>query len=381
MFFPFFSDVLTAFFVVCAVLQIAYWLVVFRRVAFFEEKQRVDSEAPAVSIVICGRNEAENFQKNLPSILTQQYAGAFEVVVVNDASTDESQAILENLVEKYAHLRVLHLKEKTHIGKKAALSAGIAVANYPILLLTDADCQPQSAHWLSIMAHELGANDIGLGVSPYAEIARKTASEKFLNLFIRFEALWTAIQYLGFASIGQAYMGVGRNLIYRRKTYEAVGGFSQHAHIASGDDDLFVQNVVESKNKFKNISIILKPESFMVSEPKTRWKDYFTQKTRHFTTASHYSLRHKIGLGLLSFSHFGFYASFLALILLQISTIIAIFFFIMRMFVVLYFYDKICTRFRQQSLLKFVILLDAFFVFFYIAFAPALFIRTTQNWK
>jgi poly-beta-1,6-N-acetyl-D-glucosamine synthase len=171
-------------------------------------------------------------------------------------------------------------------------------------------------------------------------------------------------------------MGVGRNMIYRKSLYEKVGGFEKHKNLASGDDDLFV-NVAVSE---KNFSIILSPKTFLYSEPKTRWKSYFTQKNRHFTTATSYKLQSKIMLGGLSASHFFYFVTSVLALILKISTIFVLSFIVVRTVVIWFLYGKILLKFHDKPLIWRIPLLDTVYVLFYVVFTPALMIKT-QKWN
>ena len=372
--------ILKFLFVSSTLTQLGYWLFVFSKLAFYKKIKNTNQDAvktdllpnrPAnpVSIVICARNEAVNLEKNLPHILSQDY-GNYEVLVVNDASTDETEAILTAFQNRYANLKIRTISEKKIKGKKGSLAAGIEAAAHELLLLTDADCYPLSNQWLAGMVDGLKNKEIGLGYAPYKK------SDTLLNRFIRYETVWTATQYMGFALAGMPYMGVGRNMIYMKKMYKIANGFQKHEKIVSGDDDLFV-NAIITKNNFE---IILNPETFMYSEPHTQWIAYFTQKKRHFSTATHYTLKHQIILGMLSLSHFVHFVTAVWLLALKISTIFVICFIVIRWLTIFMFYGKILRKFRETDLLPSVLALDIVHVFFYIIFAPTLIFKS-QKWQ
>src|SRR5690606_21690610 len=129
----------------------------------------------------------------------------------------------------------------------------------------------------------------------------------FLNKLIRFETLMTAMQYFSWAKAGRPFMGVGRNLAYKREEWLNVRGFMDHMKVRSGDDDLFINQAA----KGKNTAVCFSPNSFTHSEPKKTFKEWFTQKRRHVSTSGHYKASDKIQLGL-------FYTTQLLFILLSI---------------------------------------------------------------
>jgi hypothetical protein len=131
-----------------------------------------------------------------------------------------------------------------------------------------------------------------------------------LNLLIRFETVFTAMQYFGMAVAGKPYMGVGRNLAYRKTVFFSNKGFASHSNLFSGDDDLFVNETSNSSN----VGIELHPESFTWSDAETTFKNWFLQKKRHLTTAPRYSFKTKFRLILENISRVLLLASFIYLL-------------------------------------------------------------------
>ncbi len=380
-----FNDLVFYAFTAASVVQFGFWLLVFSKLAFYrEEKSDFLSphwstarlaDAKPVSVIICARNESANLRQHLPKILNQDYPN-FEVVVVNDASTDDTEGVLREFQKTYSQLHVINVAKKTKAGKKGALAQGIEAAKNQWLLLTDADCYPLSNHWISGMMSALISKKIQIvfGYAPY-----ERCDNSFLNKLIRFETLWTATQYLSFALIKQPYMGVGRNLLYDKNLYVQANGFTSHADIPSGDDDLFVNQVVTQLN----FSLFLHEEASMFSLPKTTWKGYFTQKTRHFSVGTRYLLKHKILLGMVSLSHFFYFVTLFYLLYSNISTMFAAANVVTRMLLVWYIYIKISHRLREPQLSWWFPILDIVYVLFYLIFAPSLLILRTSsiNWS
>jgi cellulose synthase/poly-beta-1,6-N-acetylglucosamine synthase-like glycosyltransferase len=300
------TDLFLSALMLSALLQFFYWGFFYSRIAFYKEKRKNAKPCP-VSVVICAKDEGENLKKYLPSVLTQNYSD-YEVIVVNDCSEDNTAEILEEFEKKYPRLRTTTIKKDakfTH-GKKLALTIGIKAAKNEWLLMTDADCKPESQEWISsIQKNFTNDTSVVLGYGGYF------SGKGFLNNYIRNDALLVAIQYLSFAMTGLPYMGVGRNLAYRRSVFFDNKGFSSHAKLASGDDDLFV-NQIANKN---NTKVEISPESHTRTEAKKTFSEWAKQKRRHLTTGSHYNLRTKWLLGGELISRVFFYISFLVLII------------------------------------------------------------------
>src|SRR5690606_29597207 len=244
-----------------------------------------------VSVIICAKNEAENLRNFLPLILAQDHPD-FEVVVINDASTDETLDVLEEFEILDPKIKIVNVQnnEAFWANKKYALTLGIKKAKKPYLLFTDADCRPESDQWLQEMsAHFEDQKSIVLGYGGYLINTRSP-----LNKLIRFETLFTAIQYFSYATWGKPYMGVGRNLAYTSEEFFNQNGFAAHLHVRAGDDDLFVNGAA---NKM-NTALCLSPAGITRSVPKEDLKSWFRQKRRHVSIATHYKREHKLLLGL-----------------------------------------------------------------------------------
>jgi cellulose synthase/poly-beta-1,6-N-acetylglucosamine synthase-like glycosyltransferase len=298
-------------FCIITTIQITYYLLLFGKFSFSKIRNKNVGLLP-VSVIICAKNEASNLKKNLPYLADQEYS-EFEIVLVNDNSSDKSLEIMKNFQKEISavnkSVKVITIDKENAKGKKNALSIGIRASKFDHLLLTDADCKPISKNWIRQMSSCFSSEkSIILGYGPYRKIEYSV-----LNKIIRFETLFTAIQYFSYSITGMPYMGVGRNIAYKKKDFIEAKGFESHSEIISGDDDLFINEIANSQNT----EICFSKDSFTVSEPKTNFKAWIHQKRRHITTASHYKKTHKLLLGLFYISQFLFW--FLAVILLFLN--------------------------------------------------------------
>jgi cellulose synthase/poly-beta-1,6-N-acetylglucosamine synthase-like glycosyltransferase len=288
-----------------AAVQLIYYLLFYIAPGIFKQPQKSQA-SPPVTVIICARNEAGNLANFLPSVLEQDYP-EFEVIVVNDCSEDNSDDVLGKLLLKYPNLRISTITKDpkfTH-NKKFAQFIGIRAAANDILLFTDADCRPESPKWISHMVSGFtGETEFVLGYGGF------TAEKGLLNSYIRYDCMFIAMQYLGMAIRGIPYMGVGRNLAYRKDVFFRNKGFGIHNHVVSGDDDLFVNTNASGANTRVEFS----PESHTRSVPAATTGEWVKQKHRHLTTAKFYRFRDKFLLSLEPLSRMVFYTLFIILI-------------------------------------------------------------------
>lgn len=356
-----------------SLIQIFYYSWFFSRVAFFRKRTREKHQQHPVSVIICARDEDENLARNLPGVLVQQYPSSKEVIVVNDNSVDDSKFILQELKRTFKNLHVVELTQEAKLisGKKYPLSIGIREAKYEVLLLTDADCVPASEHWIQKMQDAYDEEtEIVLGYGAYHK------RKGLLNKLIRFETFHTALQYLSYALAGIPYMGVGRNLSYRKDLFLRNKGFSSINHIPSGDDDLFINKLANRQNT----AVVLDPEAITRSIPKTTWGGWLKQKSRHYTTAKYYKPLHKFLLGLYFVSQFAFYPLLAAALVfwnwqwvLPVAGVK-----LLLQGVVLY---RSMAKLDEKDLWPWFILLDLWMFFYYLIFFPALWRRPAKSWS
>jgi len=292
-------------FVLSFLVQVFYYLFYYLAPATYRHKESSPNKEP-VSVIICARNEEENLRNFLPAILEQDYPD-FEVVVVNDCSEDNSYEVLGENLKKYPKLKVSNIIKDpkfTH-NKKFAQFIGIKAAKNEILVFTDADCKPESDKWLEIMASHFDEKiDFVLGYGGFF------SKNGLVNKYIRYDSMTIAMQYIGMAIRGMPYMGVGRNLAYRRSLFFSKKGFGNHTHLASGDDDLFV-NANASGN---NIAVEFIKEAHTRSVAASGINEFYKQKKRHLTTANHYKPWDKVALMAEPVSRVLFYISFIVLL-------------------------------------------------------------------
>jgi len=354
-------------------IQLFYYLYYFRRLAFYKAPEKSASQEYPVTVVVCARDEAHNLVKNLPGILVQQYKTTHEVIVVNDNSTDDSKFLLDEFRKSFKELNHLHLTQEAKLipGKKFPLSMGIKAAKYEVVLLTDADCVPASEYWIQKMQDGFNNGiDIVLGYGAYYK------RPGLLNKIIRFETFHSALQYLSYALAGSTYMGVGRNLSYKKDLFLRNKGFSSINHIPSGDDDLFI-NMVAKKT---NTAIVIEKDAHTMSEPETSWNSWLNQKYRHYTTAKYYRPKHKFLLGLYSLTHMGVYVM-LVPAMLFFNWWLPLCILALKYLVQGFIWNKSMKKLNEADLWPMFIVFDIWMFIYYLLFVPALWKKPAKTWN
>jgi cellulose synthase/poly-beta-1,6-N-acetylglucosamine synthase-like glycosyltransferase len=277
------------------------------------------TETPGVTVILCAHNESYNLSSYLQALLTQDYP-SYEVIVVDDGSEDSTREVVESYMtqDPRLHLTFVPYGARVRSTKKLALTLGAKAAQYDYLLLTDADCVPESPHWISEMMSGFRPSgkaqsriDIVLGFGAYF------AGRGHVNRLVRYDTLFNGLHYLGAALCGHPYMGVGRNLAYSKSLFFESGGFTHQMTNRSGDDDLFVNHVATRTNT----AVVLSRNSFTWSPAKRTLKEWWQQKRRHVSVSPSYRPETKFRLALEPVTRGLFYALLIAIVANQLVTV------------------------------------------------------------
>ena len=332
----------------------------------------VTDEPPPVTVLVCAHDAEENLRKLIPRLLQQEYPN-FEVVVVDDRSNDATYDFIRELSETDKRVKVVRVEHlPNHVNaKKYAITLGIKAAANEWILLTDADCIPQSSGWITAMSRYMDAGaQFVLGFSPYEK------QPGLLNLFIRFETLFTAIQYMGFANLGMPYMGVGRNLAYRKSWFLANKGFNTLLNVTGGDDDLYVNRHVTRST----VRVCAGEASLVYSKPKQSLGAFFAQKKRHLYAGKKYRLPHKLVLALFMGSYGLTWLTGLLLLgtnfaSMQVAALLAF-----RSISLAWLVHRAAVKLAVSFAAYAVPFLDILFVFYYLSTAPVALFSKRVKW-
>lgn len=245
-----------------------------------------------ISVIIPVRNEEKNIAELLKILSDQDYdKDKYEIITVDDHSTDGTHSILQEFKKEIPNLIVLKNSEnptKTS-GKKSALEYGIKNSKGEIILLTDADCRP-AKKWISSLSKYFSEDTAAvIGFAPFE------TKKNFLNHFIRYENLKSSFLMKAFFNLGFPYLSFGRNFAYRKNTFFELDGFRNIKQSLSGDDDLLLQQIRRLGSK---ILLAEDPDSIVISKPTENFKKYINQKIRHLSASKFYSNKIKLLLGI-----------------------------------------------------------------------------------
>lgn len=294
-------------------IQLYYFLFPYSRMFKCSKQQNnlpENDNCPPLSVIIVTNDSATMLKENLPSILEQDYP-EFEVIVVNDESSVENDNALKILGNNYHHLYCTFIpKSAKYISKKKlGVAMGIKASKYDWIVVTEPYCKPESKDWLRSMARNfVPGTDIVLGYCNY------NSDQGMFAKRIISDMLMVSMRFLGRAIGGKPYMGIGRNMAYRKDIYLSHKGFHNQLPLLRGDDDLLINEI----SNRRNTKVCLSSNSIMrMPLPKTRkqWKE---EKIGYEVTGSNYKGHARVINAIETWSSLLFTISVLALFITSI---------------------------------------------------------------
>jgi glycosyltransferase involved in cell wall biosynthesis len=290
---------------------------VYKKPQSYERKRKVtpiaDEDLPAISVILSSKNNSEELEKNLPFILNQDYPN-FEVIVVNSGSTDETDMVLKAAEQKYPRLYHTHVPADAASlnEKKLALTLGIKAAKNEILLFTEAYCKPCTSEWIKEYGKEfLQGRDIVLG---YCRVI--IGKRVHLRSFILFDNLIHHLKFLSMAIARKPFMGIGRNMAYKKELFFQNRGFSSVLNIEGGEDDLFINRIAPGKKTGVVVSTNSMTETYSIDNF-SAWRSL---KSKYLYTKQFYKGLSAHLFGLETLSKYSFYTALIAAVTTGIFT-------------------------------------------------------------
>ena len=339
------------------------------------EQVRPEQSATQFTVIIPARNEAANIKACVDSILNQDYpAAAFEIIVIDDFSEDDTAFIVHALSQQYPQLRLLKLADHCKDGetlayKKKAIEIAVSQAKGDWILTTDADCIVPS-RWLLLYNAYIHQHQPCFVAAPVMFI--KTAG--ILNQFQVLDFL--ALQGITAAAVGAGKhsMSNGANLGFEKAAFIAVGGYQGVDHIASGDDMFLMHKMKQTLHK--PVGYLFHPDVIVLTAAMDTWKGFIMQRIRWASKARYYD-DHSITM-VLTLVYF-FNLSFICLALMgSWSTLLIALAF--KTFFELFFLDPVAKFFQLQPELKYFVFYQPIHIVYNIA--AGLFGQLkTYSWK
>jgi cellulose synthase/poly-beta-1,6-N-acetylglucosamine synthase-like glycosyltransferase len=236
----------------------------------------------SVSVVVAAKNEERSIETCLRALLIQDYAPeCYEVVVVDDGSVDATPIIAHSFVRENSQVKLVRAGGGGGPlrGKKRAIQIGIENSSGEIILITDADCRPEST-WISAMVRHFTPS-VGLVAGQVYQDGR-SIWQKLRSL----ERLSVSAVAAGAISWGQGLTATGGNLGYRRRVFQELDGFKTISKPLSGDDDLFIQRV--SRRTSWQLRYAFEPEASVTTDPPSNLGQFVTQERRRTSKGKYY---------------------------------------------------------------------------------------------
>ncbi|MCE5206006.1 MAG: glycosyltransferase [Porphyromonadaceae bacterium] len=295
--------------ILCFLIQLFFYLFLYSKPYTYQIKQKESSSStddlPGISVIITSKNNSEELEKNLPFILEQDYP-RFEVIVVNSGSTDETDIVLKAAELKYPQLYHTFVPDEADSinEKKLALTLGIKAAKYDLLLFTEDFCKPCSNQWIQAYGKEFAKGyDIVLGFNKI-KTEKKVPSRKF----ILYDNLIHHLKFLSMAILQRPFMGIGRNMAYKKDIFFAGKGYSSILNIEGGDDDLYINRIAREKNR--KTGVVLSKESLTETFGVHNFFVWRALKSKHLYTKQFYKGFSAHLFGYETFTRYLFYVLF-----------------------------------------------------------------------
>lgn len=274
-------------------IQWAYELLLWLAYLKNEEAPTLSNAAP-ISIISCAKNEAQNIPALLQSLQSQDYSTSnkainFEVIIIDDGSSDTTWQILEAATLKFPELRIFKSEafDSPFKGKKKALDIGVRQAQNDLILCIDADCTPISNQWVGIMANALLDKELITGYGAYQK------EKSWTNTLVQWETMHSFLWYQLLSKVGVHYMAVGRNMGFRKALFLKACQHPLWQTLPYGDDDLLVRIAATPKN----FGVVSNPLSYTQSKAPASLQQWAQQKKRHLSTGKYYRKKAKLILG------------------------------------------------------------------------------------
>ncbi|CAM1358629.1 Glycosyl transferase family 2 [Tenacibaculum sediminilitoris] len=359
-------------FVVVTAIQVLYYLF-FLTFAYGQNKIKINTDVNIpVSVIVYVKNNADVLIDSIQNLTKQKYS-SFEIVLVNNASSDNSLDIIETLQKKHSNIKVVNVENTEAFwgNKKYALTLGVKAATHEHLLFTEINSKALSKNWIHEIASNFSQeNTIVIG---YQKLKRKKNS--FSNLLIRFNHLLRTIQSLSFVKFRNPYNATNHNFAYTKSVFFKVNGYINHLNTFIGEADLFLKDAATTNNTTYSIKL----DSFVVSNKHLSFKEWFYSQKQTSILFSLYKLKPRFFLRLFTLTKLLFYllAIYTTILNWKLSLPFIISYFLIQ-YVVL---GKSASKLHEKNIILLLPFLDICLVLLQISIFISNQISKPTHWK
>lgn len=359
-------------FLVATVIQLLFHVLIFIRIWFYKESDHINYKP--VSVIVSSKNQLNDLRSNLIYFLDQDYP-KFEVIVINDASSDGTQDYLEELEKKYDHLKVvtntIQENERFNKGKKFGITLAIKSAIHDTLLFSDGDSYPSSNQWIKKMQSSFSSKK--QIVLAYSKLEKRKG---LLNRLLRYESLYEGLLSFSFTLSGFPLLAQRRNLGYNRALFFSINGFFSHLNLSRGEAELFVDEASNSTNS----SVCLSSEAMTLSCKQKNFAEWLSHKRSYFHLAKQLRFSSLFILGVNFFSQFSFWLLFPVLLIYRIDTQFVLMAFTLRFCLQYIVYWKMCKFTNEYGLLWFLPFYEICLMLIHFILSLSTFIKKVHDW-
>lgn len=329
-------------FIAIVVVQLFYYLGIFSSFSFSKENENNPKRIP-ISVIVYARNQAEEVKRLLPNLVNQNYHD-YELVLVDNASSDETLDIFKEYAQMFSNIRLCRVENNEAFwnNKKYAQTLAIKASKNEYLLFIDAEQNIDNEFWIISMASNFTFNKtIILGPSQFKKI------KGFFNKMIRFDSVITQLHSFAWTNYGYPFSYFSKNIGYKKEEFYKVNGFITHMNNRLGEREFFINEASKSKNTTYTIS----KNAFVYLEPITKLNEWQTKKKEDEMVLSNLNKATRFKVRLFNTSQILFFLFAITLLILQtewiITTIIIGFRYLISWIVV----GKSLSKFQQKDLI------------------------------
>lgn len=324
--------------------QALYYVVLYSNIAFNGAlKSKPNAQDTPVSVVVYIKDNETELPLFLEALVAQEYA-CFELVLVDNASEDESLALLEQFVAQHKFAKLVHVDNNEAFwgNKKYALTLGIKVTSYDTLLFTEPKAMPNSPYWIASMASHFTTRKQVVIAHTSLQKKKKSLSNKYA----RFQFFLKTLHNFVWVEMGKPFYGNSYNQAYKKSLFYQVNGFIKEMKVAHGDEQEFIRHIATKSNT----ALTIAPESMNTIDLKTSWHSSFQIQRKNDLLLKRTNFFNQLKIRLYPFTILVSYILFTVLFLHLYQWEIVLGIFVLRYLITIFYFAKILKNFEERDL-------------------------------